>query len=453
VDGVSKHASRLDYVGIFRSSNYSQLFKVFGGRIMSNRMLYFSRTHPVMAFIERILSYAFELPWVDRSQYENLRVQFTRQIFQCLMATDEDLLHEYLTRERILGDALILGLLADTIPAVAAAIEDADMLLCHVDKPTALLQQSSELFPNAIDAAVASGNMEVLSVILDYLKHNVKGKPEAQTWEEMRAAARGIGQGPRVVIRLHKRDAGLMIFKFLADNGVFRKSTGLFFEHQLVRDCMRHGNVDLIYGSFAFKELGSYDPAETEKPVLSTIAKDEENFLFKHGHPSTLRALIKHGLFDPNACKQSTSPLQFALSKWDYKRARILLDHGAKVDAVTSKETGNTALWIAAEAGHDMDVKLLLEYGASPVHPDAIHSPLQIAESQHHNKCRFLLKKVHEHGKGYLERSDLWKIYDEETAYRHRFDHLKNIHDVFAAVEAEKRAAVAAEKKEVSKVA
>jgi hypothetical protein len=96
---------------------------------------------------------------------------------------------------------------------------------------------------------------------------------------------------------------------------------------------------------------------------------------------------------------------------------------------------------------------LLLEYGASPVHPDAIHSPLQIAESQHHNKCRFLLKKVHEHGKGYLERSDLWKIYDEETAYRHRFDHLKNIHDVFAAVEAEKRAAVAAEKKEVSKVA
>jgi hypothetical protein len=109
------------------------------------------------------------------------------------MAIDEGESRLYLEQKKNVSNVLFLSSLAVKIPAIAAALEDTDMLLSHVTSLTELLRQNSELFPNALNAVVASGMMEVLSAILDYMKMNVKGKPEANTWDEMRTAARGIG--------------------------------------------------------------------------------------------------------------------------------------------------------------------------------------------------------------------------------------------------------------------
>jgi hypothetical protein len=91
-----------------------------------------------------------------------------------------------------------------------------------------------------------------------------------------------------------------------------------------------------------------------------------------------------------------------------------LLEHGATVDAVTSIRTGQNALWLAAVAGYSKDVESLLRHGASPEHPNREHSPMAIARKGHYKKCIFLLEKVKDHGKEYLERLDLWHLYENE---------------------------------------
>jgi hypothetical protein len=345
------------------------------------------------------------------------------------MAVEQGILREYFLQHRKISNTVLLGSFIDQMPAVAAALGDSKMLQKHVTSHFDLLRNKFELFPNALDAAVASGKTQALSSILRYLKHHVKGKPLAPTWKEMRTAARGIGHALRTAIRLHRTQAGMMIFGFLAVNDDYRSSIGFSFEDNLVKDCMRYGNVDLMYGAFVYQQQGRYDPADNERMALSPMSQDEQKFLLRCGRPGALRSLIKHGLFNPNECSPPISPLQLALGQRDYKTARKILEH-TSIDAVASSETGRSALWLAAQAGHTMVVKLLLEAGANPEHSNGTGSALGIAKFEHHNECTFLLTKVKQHGKEYLKRPDLWDIHNKETALRHLYDNqYRDIHE------------------------
>jgi hypothetical protein len=427
---------------MFRHPSYSKLFKLYGDRIMSNRMIYFSREHPVMVFIQRIVFYALEHQSVDRSRFEDLRIQYTRQMYRCLMANEEQYLKDHLTEVWKVTDDLLLGPLDDKLPAIAAVLEDAWMLLSHTKGPSDLIRPIAGLFPNALDAAVASGKIEILSVILEYLKHNVKGRTEANSWNDMRAAARAMVQGLRIAVRLHENNAAMMILKFLADNRIFRESADRKLPIRLVHDCIKHGNVDLLHGALIYKQAGRYDATDKEQPELSPMLKDEILSVFELARPGALRCLIKRGFLNPNEGSQSTrgtnsktqikdgrkgspddaqvlpesTPLQMALRYQAYERARILLDNGAQPDALLRGGTGHTALWYAASRGHFKAVKMLLEYGANPFHWSADKSPFCIAQRgrlEGHAKCEFLLKKVYAHGKEVLQRPDLWEGYEK----------------------------------------
>lgn len=217
-----------------------------------------------MDFVRGIVSHLLEQEWVVGSQFENLRFQYTLQISNSLMAIDSELLHEYLTRRKTL-DVFQPCLLADIRPAIAAALGDSSILLRSTISYQDLVSTSCELFPNALNAAVASGQTEVLSVALKYITDNVKGKPQAENWDDMRLAARSIGQALRTVIRLHKNDAGRMMFDWLYSNRVFRDSMTLYFGEQLVKDCLRYGNGELIYGAMAYKTNGAYATCQAQK--------------------------------------------------------------------------------------------------------------------------------------------------------------------------------------------
>jgi hypothetical protein len=420
VDEVSKGVSQCRYEEICGTLFYDRLFILLGGKVVSDLMLNLTRERSVMIFVERIVSCAFEQQWLDRSLYESFRVQFLHQLGECLTAIEHDVLRQYLMLGKSLGQAELLGPLADMIPAIASVLGDTDMLLSHVAGPSDLLKQSSKLLPNALDTAVASGKTEVLMVILEYFKQNVKGKPEATKREELRVAAGGIGQGLRTAIRLCKKDAGMMIFKFLAENSVFGQSTERLLRDQLVRDAMEYGSLDLIHGAFIYQQRGRYDPALDEVLVWSTISEYEEIFLFEYASPGVLQARIKLRLFDPNRWHRCTSPLQFALNRRDHRRARILLEGGANVDALTTTRYGETALWIAADTGRAAAVHMLLEYGASPFRQCNNQSPLQIARLRRHRKCTYLLMKVQKHGKEVLKRPDLWDDYEKSAAHQGR---------------------------------
>jgi hypothetical protein len=209
----------------------------------------------------------------------------------------------------------------DIAPSVAAAIGNLKLLVTCIRKPADLYEASTEFFPNAIQAAVAADQTKILTAILAYLRANVKGKPHVKSWDQMRAAARYISQALRVAVRLNKTDIGNQIFDFFADNPLYTQSTSLYFAGQLVNDCMRYGNMDLIKGAFVYQENGCYHSSDKDQTLDFTISADDEEFLFKHGTLNAFRALIKTRLFNPNAGKFHRVPLEHALARRKYKIA------------------------------------------------------------------------------------------------------------------------------------
>jgi len=370
----------------------------------------------VALFVRKSAGFLFRNRDQSDKQIGKLQEQYKSDICNALMALDLEDLQGYLTGSK---KALALGIWSpkDLLPSLAAAAGNLGLLKNNLYVPN-LLPPNCELFPNALGAAIATNQIKSLQIILDCIFTNTKGKDKSGSWEEMRSAARMIGSALRLAVLLHKTNAGRVIFSFLNEHREYRNSMGRFFVGQLVNDCMRYGNVNLICGAFIYEHTGNYDPKGANNPAKFNISPTDEVFLFKHGHPSALRALLKHGLLDPNHCNQTDPPLQYALSKRNYDMARILLECGADVDGVSNKKGGQTALCHAAQMGYTEDVKFLLEHGADPFLKSP-ESAYDLASGHCYNKCSFLLKKIGKHGKEYLGRSDLWDIYEDEREQRH----------------------------------
>jgi hypothetical protein len=96
---------------------------------------------------------------------------------------------------------------------------------------------------------------------------------------------------------------------------------------------MPHGNGLLIYRPFAYK----HSVFHAVNPGLGLgkfpFSSDEESFLFDHGHPAALRALIQNGQCDMDAPREGLSALKYVLLKKRRVRlARVLVQFGADVD-------------------------------------------------------------------------------------------------------------------------
>jgi hypothetical protein len=365
----------------------------------------------VALFIKEKVTYMLNHQWVTGEARDILEHQYMIGICNAMMALGPEVLREFLTgRKRLNTEDLWLS--RDLKPSLAAAVGDLDMLRGSL-LLTDLLPPHCGMFPNALEASIAADQKETLHVILDWLVTNVRGKHETGSWDEMRGATRTITDALRVAVKLHKTETADQLLKFLADNVAFRKSTNLYFETNLVKDCMRHGRADMLHSALLYKRKHYEGITDSDKLANFKITEEEEKFLFRHGHFLALRGLIKRGLLDPNHCQDSTPPVFRLLDNRSYELVHELFKLGADVDATDKTKIKETALSHAAAMGHITDVEILLKYGADPVRRGVLGTPLDRASG--HKKCRFLLEKVHRYGKEYLDREDLWDIYDNEN--------------------------------------
>jgi hypothetical protein len=372
-----------------------------------------SKTTPkaIVSFIKQKVDYILNHKWVMGKERDNLHDLYMIDICKAITALDPETICKYLTGQKKPG-ASDLWSSRDLKPSLAAAVEDLDMLRGSLLLPD-LLPHHCQMFLNALEASIAANQAQALQFILSYLVTNVRGKNEAGSWDEMRNATRVITDAARVAVRLHKTGAVGELLKFLASNRVFGQSTGLYFEENLVKDCMRYGRADMLYSALVYDRKTIYDAADHDNLADFKLSEDEEKFLYRSGHPFALRGLIKRGLINLNRCRNGNSPIFHALDHRNYKLFRELLAHGAEVDGVINAKSDETALSYAAGMGHTTDVKILLEYGANPVGPGKKGTPL--SRAQGHKKCEFLLEKVHHKGKSFLDRDNLWDIYEDEN--------------------------------------
>ena len=116
---------------------------------------------------------------------------------------------------------------------------------------------------------------------------------------------------------------------------------------------------------------------------------------------------------------QGFTPLMVASAKGHVHSMLLLIDRGAKIDAVN--DLGQTALHLAAQNGHAHAVKCLVAEGAESWHRDKNGSlPMDCAksESEEHERCRLILEMAKPRGKVKVKVHDSEDV-DGETPAHH----------------------------------
>ena len=82
-------------------------------------------------------------------------------------------------------------------------------------------------------------------------------------------------------------------------------------------------------------------------------------------HEATAAFLLQHGMGPDHMNWQRVTLLHHMAAEGEMGKARLLLDHGANIDAI-DEEYRSTPLGLAARRGQRAMVSLLLERGADP---------------------------------------------------------------------------------------
>ena len=132
--------------------------------------------------------------------------------------------------------------------------------------------------------------------------------------------------------------------------------------------CCEQGDVATLRAILS--ELSDEESKDNDAQLLSLVnhsdaATHKSGLIFAciAGHTEVVTELMDRGV-DIERGHDGSTPLYHAVSRGHIEVARLLLEHGARVDAVNSK--GWSCLMNAAYFGRDDIVKLLLQHGADP---------------------------------------------------------------------------------------
>ena len=122
---------------------------------------------------------------------------------------------------------------------------------------------------------------------------------------------------------------------------------------------------------------------------VPTVTKWGRFYYFKH--TDTAELLLRHGMDSNHMNWHYTTLLHHVAADGDIPKARLLLDHGASIDAI-DEEYRSTPLGMAARWGRKEMVELLLERGADPsLAGDPWATPLAWARAKGHGDIESLL--------------------------------------------------------------
>jgi ankyrin repeat protein len=119
---------------------------------------------------------------------------------------------------------------------------------------------------------------------------------------------------------------------------------------------LREGSMDVFQALLAHPGIRVDTPALNGNTALMMAA-------FKNNRPAAEALIAKGAAVD----RPGWTPLHYAAAGGDNAIAGLLLDRGAKIDAVSPRASGSyTPLMMAAREGREDSALFLLEHGANP---------------------------------------------------------------------------------------
>lgn len=227
--------------------------------------------------------------------------------------------------------------------------------------------------PNALQAAVAANQVDVVLKILKLLAKRIPGEGKPGKWTEMHPIGKAIVGALRVAVRTSRNDLELLICDFLRKRSTIRTSVMLRCYVMTWRDCVSYGNATLLSTLLYWKKKGRLPAPNTDLTGLR-LSKEEFFDVARTARPTLVRHLISTSILDPNYVESRyicgpdsypATPLWVALSVRAYKVAKELIVCGADMDRRLPYPYEDMSAYERACAEFDGDAQYnLLVWGA-----------------------------------------------------------------------------------------
>ncbi|XP_014558670.1 hypothetical protein COCVIDRAFT_35948 [Bipolaris victoriae FI3] len=337
-----------------------------------------------------------------KKSQESPRFQCTFRIWTMLIALWPVSLELRLKGKKDSTALVLIPKMQVITPAIAAAFNDSDTLLQHVNTGSHLLKPACKALPNALDAATISGCSRSLSTIITCLLRQARSD-SAPGQGKVCDVALAVVSSLRLAIRLRKPRAAHVLFDYIVGNKMLLLSTSNNLADDLLEYCIKYTYLALLPRVFHLR-YGCFITS-IEGAVRNWIVNsDDYHHLYIYGGVKTLQFFLKHKIVDPNThspyspTRTDITPLMLALRNKRYDLARVLIENGADVNAKSKDGTGESALMFAVEHGYYQDVQFLLVRGEISLTKSVYDEAYKIAYNNGWGRCAMLIEKAKKQG-------------------------------------------------------
>lgn len=330
----------------------------FGHAILSKLVLQRSDTsRAVITFVTGIVDMLVDRSvQSDTDNRETLRTLHVQQICNAFRAAKTHFVYTFLMTELEIMECDHQRLL----PAAAAAVGDVKIFLDNISNVSQIFAVHHTYFPNALDAAVAAGQTEMVKTILWYAVNNTRGPWITGNWKEMRITSMALFRALQVAIQFHQSEIGHLIAYTLSENRHLHESIPGKLNEELYEDCILHSNVEFLTLALHHKREAAWlsPDGSLDKPT-----QDEMMSLLKRCRKSMLGPLVRKKLLHLNRFGSVTT-IWACLKLKRYDFVKVLLELGANIDG-EPPGGGMPAFWRATAEERFEDAEFLFQQGAS----------------------------------------------------------------------------------------
>ncbi|USP73443.1 hypothetical protein yc1106_00717 [Curvularia clavata] len=409
---ICEQMSRMTLHDLYYPSARRRIFYNHGALILTKRIARGNcEDNDLLKFVQECVGFALSQGLATGGNPETRRLECTSVICTLLLTLDLESLMLYLNPFYTFYEArktMDVSKMSDTLPAIAAALNNTEWLLKHATSISDILSSACKVLPYALDAAVICQSTKALCLILRGLLKSLEDIGTSEASGKTSRIALGVSNALRLAIRLHKIKAANVIFNFIVRYQELYLSTWKYLEDAALKDCMKQGNFALLRRALHHKFM-CFVPSTTYLAKNWVLSPGEYEDLYQCGHTKLLQFLLSHKIVNPNIhnsgiqCRTDITPLMMALRSKRYDLAQVLVQNGADVNAKSKHGRGDTALIFAAERGFYEDVHFLLCNGAN-IAPTGKQEDdaLWVATQNSWRKCEWILKKATRKGIDYI---------------------------------------------------
>ncbi|PSN72215.1 hypothetical protein BS50DRAFT_630286 [Corynespora cassiicola Philippines] len=209
----------------------------------------------LISFIESLVIFLIDYEWLPNSpQVPQLVETYSTNVCKLFQDVNIDVLRSYVFRGR--GFQMTLDP-QRILPLLAVATDNAQMLINNMTELGYIIYTVIPMLPNAINAAIISGNSYLLAYILDFIDDKVQDEFETGPMR-LGITAHAVCEAFRLAIENRQHSAAELIYQLILQNVRLRRSLPQGFRQSIEKNCWRYRNTTFLFRGIVIRRTNIY---------------------------------------------------------------------------------------------------------------------------------------------------------------------------------------------------